>query len=599
MKRYASIDFMRGVAILLMLFLHQIADGVDVDALIPQIDYLPLINIIALVVLPFLGGLAGLFLLVSAISNMISMQKQLMGGRTPGMLALRQVITGFIIYFFAMLTESTIGYWGGIGELGRYLDKPLVVNWVKIFTQWGTIEAIHTVALCVIVNGAIHGIISMKGLWKKPKIQMAIYAVLAIIVMASTSFVWRGISNVYPGFPWETVGKYYINSSGDIVGYTQYQPHLFNSPFIDVLKGWFFGIWAAPMEPLFPYLAVSFIGSIIGIACAQPEKAIFKGFMKIMLLVGVTMFLVGAVGIIFMMIDIIPKSFDDAVGIYRLISFHRHWAPDNPQYGSYLTWWSWLWQFCSVTGWGLMATVAMLYVVEFRGKGKKFADKTKFVRRFGFIAFSNYNQQYIMTSTGFWVPQLFFGTGVVAAWLNQKLGWWQSGLGAYSKTLWFGIFLQIGFTILIYQIVMKVWEKAKYRGSIEWFMGTIGYYLVPVKKPESLQMKKWYEKGDLPVQQAFYNTEWLNIVEETEKYHKSKRDSQIAMKFAIAAFCVPLFIPFTVGWLFVTIRTIKTEGRNKKNLTALILCIIGTILTLIFSVALFIFTPDMLGFHLL
>ena len=598
MKRYASIDFMRGIAILLMLILHSIADALDVDALMGQINNVPFINLIALVVLPFLGGLAGLFLLVSSIANMISMQKQLMRGRSAGMLALRQVITGIIIYIFAMITESTTGYWGGIGEMGRYLDQPLAVNWIKVFTQWGTIEAIHTIALCVIINGVIHGIISVKGLWNKPKIQMAIYAALTVIVLASTTFVWKGISNVYPGFPWGTVGDYYINGDGIIVGYTQYQPHLLNSRFIDIVKGWFFGIWAAPMEPLFPYLAVSFIGSIIGIAVAQPEKALFKGFMKIMLIVAVAMFLIGAVGIIIMMLDIIPTSFDDAAGIYRLISFHRHWAPDYPVYGNYLTWWSWLWQFCSVTGWGLMATLTMLYVVEFRGKGKKFADKTKFVRRFGFTAFSNYNQQYIYTSMGFWVPQIFFGTGVVATWLNSKLGWWQSGLGAYGKTMWLGTFMQIGFTLLTYHVVMRLWEKVNYRGSLEWFMGTIGYYIVPVRKPESLRVKKWYEKGDLAVEQAFYNAEWVNIVEETDDYHRSKRDSRIAMIFAIAAFCVPLFLPFTVGWLFVTIRTFKTEGKNKKNVTALILCIIGTILTLAFSVALFIFSPSTFGIAL-
>ena len=123
----------------------------------------------------------------------------------------------------------------------------------------------------------------------------------------------------------------------------------------------------------------------------------------------------------------------------------------------------------------------------------------------------------------------------------------------------------------------------------------IGYYLVPVKKPESLKVKKWYAKGDLAVEQAFYNAEWVNIVEETEEYHQSKRDSRIVKIFAIAAFCVPLFIPFTVGWLFVTIKTIKTEGKNKQNKTALILCIIGTVLTVLFSVALFVLTPTMLG----
>ena len=111
-------------------------------------------------------------------------------------------------------------------------------------------------------------------------------------------------------------------------------------------------------------------------------------------------------------------------------------------------------------------------------------------------------------------------------------------------------------------------------------------------------MKKWYEKGDLAVEQAFYNAEWVNIVEETEEYHQSKRDSRIVLIFAIAAFCVPLFVPFTVGWLFVTLRTFKTEGKNKKNVTALILCIIGTVLTLAFSVAIFIFSPSTFGIAL-
>ncbi|MHA1112049.1 MAG: hypothetical protein ACTSRE_13155 [Promethearchaeota archaeon] len=570
MKRFSSLDFMRGVAILLMLFLHSISDYLDVDGLLAQINTVPFINVLALVVLPFLGGLAGLFLLVSAISNMISMQKQLMKGRSPGMLALRQVITGFIIYIFAALSESTIGYYGSIMGMARHLDQPIIVNWSTTLTRWGNFEAIHAIAWCIIINGLIHGIISVKGLWKKPKIQMAIYAVLTVGVLASTRFVWEGIANTYSGFPWGTT----------VAGYSQYMPHLFNDPFIVVVKGWFFGIFAAPMEPLFPYLAVSFIGSIVGIACAQPKKALFKGFMKIMLLISVIMFLVGAVGVILLIVDIIPVSFDDATGVYRLISFHRDWFPDHPTYGSYFGYWNWLFQFLSVTGWGLMATLSMLYMVEFRGKGKKFADKTKFVRRFGFTAFTNYNMQYIYPFVAFTIPQILFG------------------LGPYGKTGWFGIFLQIAITLSIYQIIMRLWEKVNYRGSLEWFMGMAGYYLVPIKKPESLKVKPWYAKGDLNVEQAFYNAEWVNIVEETDEYHRSKRDSRIVMIFAIAAFCVPLFLPFTVGWLFVAIKSIKTEGKNKKNMTGLILCIIGTVLTVAFSVAMFVFSPSTFGIYL-
>ena len=81
-------------------------------------------------------------------------------------------------------------------------------------------------------------------------------------------------------------------------------------------------------------------------------------------------------------------------------------------------------------------------------------------------------------------------------------------------------------------------------------------------------------------------------------YHRQKRDSQITMKFAIAAFCVPLFIPFTVGWLPVVIRTRKLEGKNNKNTVALVLCIIGTIFTALFSIALLVFNLDMFGIAL-
>ncbi|MHA1112048.1 MAG: hypothetical protein ACTSRE_13150 [Promethearchaeota archaeon] len=579
MKRYASIDFMRGIAILLMIILHTISDLLDVDGLLAKINNIPFINVIALVVLPFLGGLAGLFLLVSAISNMISMQKQLMKGRSPGMLALRQVITGFIIYVFAALSESTIGYWGGIGSLARSLNQPIMVNWDTILTRWGTFEAIHCIAWCVIINGLIHGIISVSGLWKKPKVQMGIYAFLAVGVLAATKFVWVGISNVYPGFPWATTGPF-LGKNLTLVYYDVFQPHLIKNTFAEVAKGWFYGLWAAPMQPLFPYLAVSFIGSIIGIALAQPKEAIFKGFTKTVLIVSALMFLIGATFIILMVVKVIPTSFDDAATLYQHISYHRHWFPDNPRLGSYVTEWSWLWQFMAVNGWGLMATMTMIYMVEFRGKGKKFAERTKFVRRFGFTAFTNYNSQYIFPFTNFWVPQIFLG------------------LSAYAKTEWFGVALQISVVLLTYQVIMRVWEKSNYRGSLEWFMGTIGYYVMPVKKPEALKMKKWYEKGDLAVEQAFYNPEWLNVVEETEDYHRSKRDSRIVLIFAIASFIVPLFLPFTVGLLFVTLKTIKKEGKNKKNKAALILSIIGTVLTVAFSVALFIFSPSQFGIYL-
>lgn len=74
-RRFASIDFLRGTAIVMMLVLHMVSDYLDIDAIFADFGNQGLINMLALAVLPFLGGLAGFFLAVSAIGNMVSMYR--------------------------------------------------------------------------------------------------------------------------------------------------------------------------------------------------------------------------------------------------------------------------------------------------------------------------------------------------------------------------------------------------------------------------------------------------------------------------------------------------------------------------------------------
>ncbi|HMF30395.1 MAG TPA: heparan-alpha-glucosaminide N-acetyltransferase domain-containing protein, partial [Candidatus Lokiarchaeia archaeon] len=111
MRRYASIDFLRGFAIFMMIALHTIQDSLD-SSLINNIGTLPLISGVALILLNFMGGLAGFFLLVSAIGNMISMQRHLQAGKPVKELAVRQIVGGLILLLFACLTEGIIGYKG-------------------------------------------------------------------------------------------------------------------------------------------------------------------------------------------------------------------------------------------------------------------------------------------------------------------------------------------------------------------------------------------------------------------------------------------------------------------------------------------------------
>jgi len=148
MKRYASIDFLRGIAILMMLILHVISDILDVEAIFSDFDNAALINLIMLVVLPYLGGMAGFFLMISAIGNMVSMYKHLESGKSVESLVVKQVIGGVLLLIFAMLVESTIGYWGSFGVFIRNLNQPF--SWDSTLWRWNTFETIHTIAWCII-----------------------------------------------------------------------------------------------------------------------------------------------------------------------------------------------------------------------------------------------------------------------------------------------------------------------------------------------------------------------------------------------------------------------------------------------------------------
>ena len=69
-KRYASIDFLRGMAILTMLLLHTVMDTFEVDKYVNELSNISSINLLALLIMPYLGGLAGLFLMTVSYTHL-------------------------------------------------------------------------------------------------------------------------------------------------------------------------------------------------------------------------------------------------------------------------------------------------------------------------------------------------------------------------------------------------------------------------------------------------------------------------------------------------------------------------------------------------
>jgi hypothetical protein len=82
----------------------------------------------------------------------------------------------------------------------------------------------------------------------------------------------------------------------------------------------------------------------------------------------------------------------------------------------------------------------------------------------------------------------------------------------------------------MYHGIMRLWEKVGYIGSLEWCMLTVVYAIVPARKAgrQEEMRKSWWQKGKLDVNNAFYNAEWLDIVEKEELDHANKVDSKLA-----------------------------------------------------------------------
>lgn len=544
-ERFVSLDFARGLAIVIMLFLHITQRTLNIGGLLATINDQAMINLLALVLIPFFGGLAGFFLIVSAASNMVSFFKDLKKGKSVRSLVLKQVFGGFLLLIFAMLCEGLIGYQGLLGNFLHHLNEPAATDWTVMLWRWNFFETIHTIAWCLIINGCVQGLLSLKGNWKNTRNLIITYALLALAVVTLTQPIWELVKIIVPNYPYGTY------PSGNLL----YLPAIGTESFWQILRAPFLNALAAPMEPLFPYLAISFIGSIIGIILTKPKEEITKKFPRNMFLVGLGMFIGGLVGIGYSLFSVMnAQGFDATIDFFLTFINHRAWSPDyallDPSLYS-IPPFSWLGQFLAVNGFSIMLLMFLFRAVEFRGKGKQFADNTKFIRRFGIVAFTNYNNQ--------WIYFVIFCLTSTIIYFTP-----------YALLPWYGVFFTMILTYGIYYLILWAWEKVKYIGTLEWFIRTVTNNLIPARKDRFTKDAKWWQKGQVDVERTFYNAEWIELGEVEEK-----EDSKYALKLSLIGLCSVIFIGLNIISLFISINARKKEGSNNQNTAALVISIIG------------------------
>ncbi len=507
---------MRGISIFGMIFVHVLDDLYDfswteTDA---SLSNAPLVAVVMLIMGLYLGSWAGLFLMVSSMSNMISMYKNLDRGRSVKSIVIKQVVGGFILLIFGFLAEGLLQYYAVFQTLRA--GNP---DWSRILWKSYTMETIHTIAWCMMINGVIQGLLSLKNGHKKIKRNMIIYGVLAVIVFALTQPVWNWLKDLIPGYPFDP-----YNTGRDMQ-----RPSVGASFGEYVLKFFLLPLGGHP-EPIFPFLSVSFIGNIIGLQLCKkvpsrtwPKWGVVSGLFIL------------AFGAAFGILSDLP--FDSFLPLNDFSTFSRIGDGLN---------WRWVPWVCFITG-GQVVFVSVLFrLVEFRGKADKFAEKTKFFRRFGMIPFTLYTFHRIIAMFPLWIMSLILQRDVMIDCHNLN--------GYASLAL-------IGLVIVFIHFLIKAWEKYDYIGSLEWMIGSIGAYALGVPR-RSKENKRWYRWGVRNQQEVFYNVEWIDVFDEGDYGEKNLRDSKLALKFSILGF---FLFPATFIGLAVAKSSQKTDGQNKYN----------------------------------
>ena len=377
-KRFITIDSDEVLAIFMMVFIHTIMRWLDQTPITSNLNSQQLFFIFVYLTLVFFGSWAGFFLLVSAIANMISMNNSLEKGQNWKSLMYRQVMSGIILLIFSFIIEGPFGYHGWLGENLVYGNWANLTDFLSRGYQMETIAAI---AWCMIVNGIVQALLCRKDGFKKPQRNIKIYAILAIIVVAITLPLWNSVSYFIPQYP--------DLSNNPVTGVFWQYGYIGKSSPAQLVYLIFLAPIAGEPEPILPFLAVSFVGSMIGIWLCQPKpnrQVIRKG-----LIISLVLFFIGLIGTGFLVFTGSANLFQTFQGnFYSIRDLYIYNGSGLDAFNGLWAWW-----FVCLCGAQFGTVLLILRLVEFRGRAQWFADHSIFWRRFGFVAFSIYAFEFV------------------------------------------------------------------------------------------------------------------------------------------------------------------------------------------------------------
>ncbi len=438
-ERLISMDFLRGISIIAIIFLHVcFLVGNFFTEIVPNMMTGSILKIILTmtfsVLMLFMGHLRGLFIFITCTVHIFSMTKAYVNGAKRSKILGKTLGFGGLLLLFSFFKEVFLNewgfprglYWNGIsqfevfGELG---------GWVNLYLS----EALGNIAWSVIFTGLMFYFLSHNDGLKKVNRNSIITLILSLIFIFLSNWFINQVALWW--------GKDFVSVSiGNISSYTgiEYFYMIFIAQFFHT---------EAPVLVMASYI---FMGQFVGIQISHRKPK--RNWLKIGYWAFFGFFLAGAIWLFFV---------DGGKGS-AVITFSGGFAFNFPvlmsatDFHAHPTWYILI----AMSFIFLFLTLSM-NIFEFKRRINldRALKYTRWIRRFGFLALTVYTFaaiHYFFT----WIFSLILPTYFPPNVLEQTPLPWAALLAFVVFLFWLAL--------------LNLWALGKYRGSLEWLMVLIG-----------------------------------------------------------------------------------------------------------------------------
>jgi len=406
MRRYLSIDFLRGLGIFFVVLLHQLV--FHYSNIVEAIEN-P--NIIVIIV-GFLLEFGGLFVIISSIAHTVTNYGRLRENTQ----SLRNVLISSIVYGLFFLIMNYIYFLvfapglldREVGEFRMSIIPALIRK--GVFVPPDIDRYFHATILGIIGWSIIFVNIALFFMFRKNGLQKVKRNIMIMFILG-TFFTVAGLSRIYL--------------------YPIFNGLIDNSNYFSAI---FLGFLVNNYYPIFPYLGFAFYGSMIGLAIVHDEYK--KYYWKFFFILGFFWLILGVVGYI---------SFEDTM-LERAVDMHAV-SFEVLMLGIFILTFQLLFKLIDQNG----ANVS-----------PKKEKTTRFFRRFGVVSFTIFMFE---TTFSELIGKLF------------NLVW-----GGWNTQMW-SCFIFSFTNLILWTIIIFLWEKAEFKYGLEWMTGKFLYLIV--KRPST------------------------------------------------------------------------------------------------------------------